>query len=473
MASRTDEGCGTPRDPGRKAAYRRLVELFAPVVIFHRHETFFPVDLPSTVRHASLWRVDRSAEPPMPSRVREAGEIDPVADLPAASVDHFVTVAGCGWTVRIDPPGLPTTVPRPRIEDVRRRYAAGEIPAELTVYGMVCRPREAPNRRLLDTAGLGDRKVARALEEGLLLNYLMYFPAHLSPEFESEGDWAGISLLLPKAPVRREEFDRAEALESVLPVLACYYRKTWWFWNAEFDFVAEPRGFRPWKRVETRPDPSSHGYGTHPVVHVSRGRHNCYYEPAVETVGLRTPWSFSPTEIESGRIGTAPALPAPLTGYFDPEEVPWWAYALFPPLLFFVMSATGCEYPFHFDRGGVPMPDFEGEDEADGRGFQGVPGDSGSPYPERPAPGRMTREVPLRIRYVDLDDAETAALWGYAQGWGAAIVEKYPTSTGSGPRLGGALRGPKRPLLAAWFMWNLFRDKTFGGAGRASPTPPP
>ncbi len=469
MAARTDQGCGTPQDRDLEAVHRRLVELFAPVVIFHTKERFFPVDLPSTIRHSELWKVERGNKPIRAVRQREEGRIDPRVDLPNAGEDWFTTVAGPGEVVRKLPSQPQESMPAPQLDRIHERYASREIPAELTIYGTVCRPKDVPNRQLLDTAGLPDKRVARVVEEGAVINHFTDFPASESMEFQSEGDWAGISVLLPKAPSRFEDFDDPREVRDLLPVLACYYRKTRQLYGPAFDFVAGPRGFRRWERVETRAEPSAFGHRTHPVVHVSRGRHDCYFEPTVERVDLWTPWYFSPAEIENGNITAGPADPVLKGGPISPGDIPWWAYLLFQPLFLFVTSATGCEYPVHFDRSGVPPPDFEGEDEADGNGYQGLPGDAGGSYPAAPAGAQLEREVPLRVRYVDLEDADTAALWGYPGAWGAAGLERYPLYD-SVVRVWGHYQGPRRPLLAAWFLWNLFHDKTFGGGGVAKLT---
>lgn len=465
MALKTDSGCGTPQQAVHKQIYQRLVQLFAPLVYFEAEERFFPVDLPSAIQHSSLWRTDPQAKPPTAQQEKATGAIQPAQDLPAATKNHYTTVAGTGSVLRVVSGQPPLQMPAPLLQEVYTKYQNGAVPAELTVYGTVCSARDVPNAHLIRKAR--DQDVGHALAEGLVINYYFYFPATESPEFQSEGDWSGISLLLRERPTQLQQLNDPQQLQRFLPVVACYYRKTIEGAPPAPCFVAADQGFRRWDAVQ-RGQEAAVGLDTHPVVYISRGRHNCYYEPTTAHIKLSPPWesSFTPDRIEGGSYAAGPAEHVLQGGGI--EEFPWWGYLLFPPFAAIVACGTGCEYPVHFDSSGLPAGYEEGEDRSKDDGFNGLPGAAGSAYPttkagQVPAPAR---QINLRLRYVDLDDAATAALWGYPGAWGGAtLLTATPAWDPGNLLLWGYYQGARRPALAAWLVWNLFLDRTFGCGG--------
>ena len=198
------------------------------------------------------------------------------------------------------------------------------------------------------------------------------------------------------------------------------------------------------------------------------GRHNCTYEPATTNIASSPPWeaTFTADRIEGGDYAPGPAETTLQGGGI--EEFPGWGYALFPPLAVIAACATGCDYPMHFDTSGLPSAYEEVEDRTADGGYGGLPGAQGSPYPKQSAAAvpPAAKQIGLKLEYVDLDDAQTAALWGYAGAWGGATVRSYaPTWAPDAPSHWGYYRGAQRPSLAAWFVWNLFLDRVYGCHG--------
>jgi hypothetical protein len=468
MTLKSDQGCGTPKDATKKQIHQRLVQLFAPLVYFEPDERFFPVDLPSTIKKSSLWLADPTADPPSTQSKKKVGAIDPLVDLPAAATNHYTTVAGTGSILKKVEGKDPFNMPVPLLKQVYDKYTSGEIAAELTVYATVCSAHDVPNTSLVSGCAGPEKEVKNGMSEGLIINYYLYFPACESPEFESEGDWSGISLLLGATPTTLAQLGSAAQLQPYLPVLAFYYHKTTSSAPPSPAFVTGDQGIRRWKDVK-RGHETAVGDDTHPVVYVSRGRHNCYYEPATTTVKLSPPWqsTFTPDKIEGGEYAAGPAANT-LQGGGDWESIPDWAYALFPPLAALVACGSGCEYPWHFDSSGLPTGFSEGEELTKDGGYNGFPGSQGSSYPKTSAANAPAASLPIKLKlvYVDLDNATTAALWGYAGAWGAATAFKATSSWDtSSTAQWGYYRGARRPTLAAWLVWNLFLDKTYGCRG--------
>ena len=330
MAPKTDQGCATPPAAAEKQIHRRLVELFAPLVYFEPEERFFPVDLPNAVRSSALWKIDPLAKPQTAQREKDFGAINAVQDLPAAGADHFTTVAGTDVIQKAVDGQPPFDMPAPRIDPIYHRYADGTLPAVLTMYATVCRARDVPNSSLLSKCS--DKDVQHGMGEGLIINYYFYFPACEAPEFKSEGDWSGISLLLREAPTQLAQLASAEQLKPFLPVIACYYRKATKFAPPLPSFVAGDHGFRRWQDVR-RTAEAGVGADTHPVVYISRGRHNCTYEPATTNIASSPPWeaTFTADRIEGGDYAPGPAETTLQGGGI--EEFPGWGYV--------AVSATG------------------------------------------------------------------------------------------------------------------------------------
>jgi hypothetical protein len=471
MPARTDKGCGTPQDAERKKVHERLVNLFAPIVYFDPLERFFPVDLPATIQHSSLWRADPDATPPSTQREKDVGQIQPSSDLPNATQHHYTTVAGTGSVLKtVD--GSTFSQPIPLLDQAYKAYR-DTIQAELAIYGTVCKASEVPNSHFFKESTPNDHQVAHAIGEGLIVSYYMYFPACESSELNSEGDWAGISLLLKETPTTLQQLNDPQQIGKFLPVLACYYRKTASGAPPAPHFVAGVHGFRSWSKVRRGKDQSV-GLDTHPIVYVSQGRHNCYYEPGVVNIPILSTWAAKADGIEGGTYTPGP-VDNTIEGSVDWEDL-WWAYILFPPLLLVAACATGCHFPVEFDSTvSFRCPDVQDQTRDDG--FNGLPGAKGSSYPQTPA-GQVpasARQVSMRLHYVDLDDSQTAGIWGYPGAWGGATRLTYKYFINDEPINGdwGYYQGARRPALGAWFLWNLFIDDVFGCDGEPSVTPTP
>ncbi len=473
-----DAGCITPATAEARDVDRALVRLFSPHVLLTAGERFFPVDLQSTVQGSELWLCDTDVDawPPTAHRVRAVGTIDVLADLPTAKGNHFTTVGGiCHIRPPTPEPGRGDTELAPCLDRISDVYSSGLIQAELTVYATVCTARDVPNRHLLRGTRFADQEVGDALDEGVILCYYLYFPAMESKEIEAEGDWAGIALLLPGRPTRLEQLTDPQRIREFEPVLAAYFRKTIRHTPPSPQFVAVGDGFRRWQNVPRGVDPALN-LPTHPIVYVSEGRHNCTFGPGTTQLPLDPPWDwgFEPDDIERGAFSPGPAVNT-LTGG-GAEELPWWVIAICPELFFFNMCATGCDWPFQFDTSGLPPGYQDGENVTSDDGYQPHPADVGSPYPSGPPAGRplSQRQLDLRVQYVDQTDPEMAALWRYSGAWGAATLHHYPWKAGVEEiSYWGYYLGSRRPALAAWFLWNLFLDDTFGCCSTASLTPPP
>ena len=487
MSLRTDQGCGTPQEVDHKEVYKRLISIFAPIVRFDPQERFYPVDLQTNINSSSVWRVNHQPYPPTTQLIWNEGTFDPAQDVAVTTEHDYTTVVGTkNFTREEDEQTF--ILPTPLIDDVYQKYTDGSIDAELSIYATVCIANEDTNIHLLKYDHqskdgsvsewlLRDSEVQEAFSNGLIVNYYMFFPARESPEFESEGDWSGISLLLKNSPQDISDLDTSEEIKRFSPVLACYFSKTIDGAPPSPHFVARTQGLRRWQNVQRAPYSQTIDVKTHPVVYVSLGRHNCYFEGVTNRVELSPPWNFqyTPNGIESGEMTSGPA-DITVRGYTDWGSIPWWAYAAFPPLFIFVACASGCEYPVHFD-GTIPPHGYEeGEDITRDGGYGGLASDTGSSYPPIPASEDPTvsRHIYLRLRYVDLDDATMAALWGYPGAWGAATLHiagsRWGDEDPSRKKLWGYYQGVRRPSLSAWFVWNLFLDTTFGCGGRAEVT---
>lgn len=481
MATRQEPGCDDLRWPDdQQIIERALVRCFMPILYFAPRERFFPVDLRSAIRASSLWLVDSPWLEPPPALEKQVGSIDPAVDLPNRTENHFTTIAGYGTKWKEVAPEPAFQIPVPLLDEVYQKYSDGTIGAQLTIYATVCFAPRVPNARLFIGARVNDDAIARALQEGWIINYYMYFPACDSAELKSEGDWSGISLLLPTRPTltQAQNLNNPDILNNFLPVVTAYYHKTILYTSHSPHFVASNGGFRRWDQVDKVSDQPG-GPPTHPIVYVSLGRHNCYYQPISGPVAVFTPWS-EPTadDIENGKYTPGPAE-ADWHGTTVPElGVP--LQILCPWLLFFQMSATGCQYPTKFDTSGL-SPEVDANDTTASEtkpGDKAVPADVGDSYPPRgrwPGGGPPPTQLALKLEYVDLlNDREIAGLWRYPGAWGAATLEtiqyaEFP----EGPTDSGYFGGVRRPALAAWFLWNLFMDTDFGCGGVASVTPVP
>ncbi len=467
MASRRDSACMAKES--QQQLYRELVKIFSPRLFFDPQERFFPVDLLSTFKSSSLWLVDPSApfESQKSTMLKAAGEIDLIADLSNASEYNYLTVAGTG-EAECKFQDSSFNVPVPRIDKVYELYSQGIIPSELTIYASVCQASQAINSKLIiqPNCEAGDQEVFNAIaEHGLLLNYYFYFPAYESPEIQTEGDWSGITLLLKKPKVDSSgNIVRPEDL----PILACYYQKsTPWPWAHKWDpsikFWAENKVFRRWDQI-TKDIDGETGLATHPFVYVSLGRHNCYFEPTTTSVGITDYSPFTTDSIENGQLSPGPS-DRTITGSQDWYSTPMAVmYALCPVIYLIAICANGCEPPIQFDPE-ISLNE-SGEDQVKEGGYVGGASPAGSIYPKKTAENQPVshRSFDLKLVYVGQDGSETAHLWTYAGAWGGASVfmDLLPDGT---VRNYGFYRGVRRPILSAWFLWDLFTNWQYGCAG--------
>ena len=469
--SKLIEGCQTPQDVNLKHRYKRLAEMFAPVLCFDPAERFFPVDLPSAVKASALHQVKGKKYQETAPQVKNYGNIG-ATDLDNVERNSFTTVVGWNTEIKKLEDGTSISMPIPKLDEIFQKYSTGNFlpntpSPKLTVYATVCLPKKTPNYHFLEQIP-PTKEVANALAEGLLLNYYFYFPAMESTQLKREGDWSGISILFPNMPVP-EQLDK-----SMLPVLTCYFRKIGDF------FVAGDDGFRRWdskdlKKVKHQGVPLA----THPKVYITR-RHNCYYDLVNRTIPMEPPWNPGPDphKIEAGDY--SPSITNTLSGGAgsvaepDPVGLPM-DIALFGGLVhFFYLCGTVCGgdlFPDHLLQGTE-----DGNDNIQPGGYScdpettpsGAPPGSSDSYPSGPPPtGSPAPHLKLNVVYVDLHDKATRSHWGYKGSWGAAEVSDYVKFDvkKTSKEHWGVYGGFERPNLAPWFLWNLYWDPTFGSGG--------
>ncbi len=465
MASRLDPGC-IANQADIQDVYLRLANLFSPRLFFDPQERFFPVDLTSAVDTSSLWM--RNPDSPYNAQtstlLKTQGEINPETDMANASPDYYTTIPGTG-TKMLEVGGESFEVPVPLIEKVHQVYASGQVNARLTIYCSICRANEAINRHLIiqPQCRAGDREIWSTIAEGgLLLNYYFYFPAYDSPEIKSEGDWSGITLLL-KHP--RLDSNGNIMNPEGLPILTCYYRKSLSWPNfsqpPSLNLLAGRLEFRKWDQVEKQTD-SVTGLSTHPVVYVSLGRHNCYYEPTMTNIPIYTSDLLTAEDIENGSLTPGPS-DRTITGKENWSSDP--ILYIIPPVWLIALCAKGCEPPISFDPEYTYAQD--GEDQARQGGFAGTTGLPGSSYPKTQSENlpENERNLDFDLALVRFDDIKMLSMWSYAGAWGGAISILDYASDGSILREYGFYQGTKRPIMSAWFLWNLFMDWQYGCAG--------
>lgn len=472
-------GCDTPQDQNLKTTFQNLAQIFAPVLVFDPGERFFPVDLPSAVAASALYRLEgQDITNHQAVQVKNFGAVTAV-DLDQAQDNFFTTVAG--WdTQQVQIDNLPpVSMPLPKVEEIYQKYFSGAIPAKLTCYATVCFPRQTPNYHLLQANSPRSAEVRQALPEGLLLNYYFYFPVMETPELKHEGDWAGISLLFPRLP-------NLQQLNQDLPVLACYFKKISDFYLSGTFFVAGKNGFLRWDKVPRRRDLAT-GLDTHPLVYISRGRHNCYYRPSWQTIPPFPPWNPTP---DPGKIETGAYYPGPagggtlIGGGESTEEIfPTWALIVFPPAVILEICGHICEeLPIEFDSSGLPPAIEDGEDTIKEGGYETAPEAASTPAPPAgdsfppPHAAAGPSHYRLNVEYVDLTDPRNRSLWGYPGFWGAA--EAYLLFDTQNNQLhaydpDARYGGLQRPNLGAWFLFNLYTDPVYGSYGKIAEAPPP
>lgn len=451
------KGCLTPSISSDKDRYKKLVDIFAPVVYFDPDEIFFPVDLPTTVTASELYKVE--GKPYEEKAVLVLPKIPPKlssSDLDSAGSNHFTTIAK--WKnikrkIGSNPP-KEVTMPIPKIRDIHKEYTTGKVSAKLTMYATVCKLQNVPNFHFLEKfppdIGLGK------LKEGLLINYYFYLPAMFSTEHDREGDWSGISILFAEEPSPDTKTLVAQ-FNKKMGAWVSYYRKI-----SDY-LISYDIGIRSWSKVSRVKDKS--GLETHPKVYISLGRHNCYYEPVNTKISEYPSWTPLP---EPGKIEKGQYSPSP-TG--DTEKVliggdnfddPWWVYAIFPHMLLFAMCGGGCK----FDSSGLKPSYHDNSDSVKSGGVGAIPDSaetgktpSSDSYPTKKPTPKAPINLKLNVVYVDTNDRNMREMWKYKGSWGAAEVERYYGS------FWGRFKGFERPNLSSWFLWNLFWDVTFGSKG--------
>lgn len=459
------KGCYTPKDVKLKNKYIQLAKIFAPSVYFDPAEIFFPVDLPSTVSASSLYKDDGKPYPAKPTLIKS--NINS-SDFNKTDNNYFTTILGWGHEVRlIGKPPKKIELPIPKIQDIHKEYSTGKIPAKLTMYATICKPKEVPNYDFLEK--YNPRIGLSALEEGLLLNYYFYFPAMVSPDDKREGDWSGISILFEtKSIVDNNNVTDKKFLKALLEdrkgVWTCYYRKMGDL------IIGYDIGMRRWDQVRKVKDLVT-GLNTHPKVYISNGRHNCYYEPVTTKISI-TPKQLPHSDagkIEKGEY--TPPESNTVTGSTD-LAMPGWAYVLFPFMLFFEACGAVCKFDGSGLKGGyqdVSDSVKPGGYEAGSESTQKGKPSSSDDYPSgKPSPGKPV-SLKLNLVYVDHYDKVMKETWKYKGFWGAAEVDEYNywLEDSNGKKVyhksrWGEFKGFERPNLSSWFMWNLYWNTTYG-----------
>ena len=463
MSLKEEKGCGSPQEKTLKNIFRSLVAMYAPILVFDPDESFFPVDLPSTRNASALYEINGDRTNAKNKKLVTKSIKD--SDLANADKDHFITVIPEPlWKTEINTISQPPfKMPVPDIQAIHQRYigiGSDRINAKLTIYGSVCRANKVPNYKgLLDQRTLKDAEVQLALaEEGVIINYYFYFPAMDTVEEKREGDWSGISILLDKIPVQKY-------LYSAKPVLICYFKKVRnrnrngpnYLWSG-------PEGFRKPSGVQMY---RFHGepIESHPLVYISKGRHNCYFENTSDTTTLRTgsPWKQSP-EPEKVENGAYSSKKESNTVYGSSDGL-WVLGFLFPPFFGFACPAKGRKkYDMFEDVEDVKRPG----------GHEIKPEKNPSAVTNYPPSGKPgSKPYKFDVEYVDTEsDVAMNANWGFAGYWGVAKNDAYPFKRIVGDEKGpiiqenwGVFGGMRRPNLAAWFLWNLYFDAFYGAGG--------
>jgi len=450
------QGCLSPKLAANKDWYKRIVNIFSPVLYFDPDETFFPVDLPSAVAASGLYKV--SGKPYKEKAVLVPPKTPPTlksSDLASVDSNHFTTVSKWKETKRkVGDPPEELTMPIPKLGDVYTKYTSKKIPAKLTMYATVCELKDVPNYQFLEkyhpVIGLGK------LADGLLISYYFYFPGGYCAEYDREGDWSGISILFGMKPSGDPKKLEVQ-FKNKMPVWVSYFRKV------NNYHISYDVGIRSWSKVSRVKDDS--GLVTHPKVYISLGRHNCYFEPINTKISEAPHWTPipDPKKIEEGDYSPSPTGNTDNILYGgDDFDDPWWIYVLFPHMLLFDMCGIGCE----FDSSGLPPSYQDSNDSVRSGGVEASPDKaktgktpSSDNYPAKKPTPKSPINLKLNVVYVDTDDQSMKEMWKYKGSWGAAEVTKY-----SGNQWG-KFKGFERPNLSSWFLWNLFWDVTFGSKG--------
>ncbi len=463
-----NKGCDTPLSGNTKQIYDGLTQLFAPILFFHPKERFYPVDLKSTVDYAGLWHTNLAVKPPNANQERDFGKIEPLNHFPPTNENHFISIVGNDFEKKQAGTGSPFLMPKPNPDKILKKIIQ-QTNTKLTMYATVCKASEVPNRHFFQ-GNVRHPDVIEAIDRGLFINYYFYFPAYDSPEFQSEGDWSGITLLLKDVPGSIQDLKDAKKVKIFQPILACYYHKTILSAPPSLQYYAGDKGFRLWKDVK-RVKQTPLNLDTHPIVYISRGRHNCHYEPFLGSIPLTPPVGRDTTKIEEGKLKTGPTEPVLQGG----DDVPGWFYALFPPFAVFTACATGCQGPVKFDKSGVPWGIKDGEDQAGDGGHSGVLNPNASDHPQDSSSKLgSAKQLNIQLKYVDTSDTLMNVLWGFPGAWGGAcFFNTTPKWDKEDPRVWGYYRGIRRPSLAPWFYLSLLIDYTYGAGGilKLSPSP--
>ncbi len=469
MSLKKEVGCETPQNKADKDIYRRLVAMHAPILAFDPDERFFPVDLPSTRKASALYHItgDRTNANNKQLVTKSIQDID----LANADKDHFTTVIPEErWKTEINTISQPPfKMPVPDIKAIHQRYKGtgiDRIDAKLTIYGSVCRANVVPNyKELLEQRTLKDPKIFLALGEGLIINYYFFFPAMDTPELKREGDWSGISILLDRVPSPND-------LSSAKPVLLCYFKKVRDLFTG-YDYLwSGPEGFRTPNKGVIMSSVDGEMVASHPLVYISKGRHNCYfenYQSETTTLPTGSPWipAPDPEKVEDGAYSSKQE--GGTSG--ESEDYSWMLGFLFLPLFLLACPARG-------RKSGRIYEDVEDVKRSGGHDIKPEKNPSASTnYPPSGQPGPTPYK--LDVEYVDTDsDLAMKANWGFAGYWGVAEREAHPFKGFVEEEVGattqeiwGRFGGVRRPNLAAWFLWNLYFD-TFYGAGATTYTTP-
>lgn len=459
--------------PSMKEIYKELVNIFAPVVYLDSSERFFPVDLTSTLTHSKIYSFeDRTATLKYSSISTNSNEniLDEII-LKSLETNCFTTVGNFDMIdhkLDINPPEI-VKVPKPNLEKIFEEYSTGELKnAVPTIYATVNEINQYSQIDLLDNQFDDEYKqkfkdFKEKIKDGILINYYFYFPAcETKMGFIREGDWSGISILLKNKPQSttdlynvKDPFWNQLCKNTDFQPIACCFSKD----GDNFNVNAIKSGFRLWSNVNTIEDskitlPLGDFWNTHPVIYISKGLHNCYYNYVDNTIDISIKSDDVSKECPNGPFCFDPPL----------EEPQNRSSGILECLILIGLLVAGFTITWIINSCTDDDKDEKkNNDITTSNILQTIPDkvdNNGNVLISETVNNSsisVNKRKSLVIKYIDLEDSQTKAIWNYKGFWGAARSEIYLNSS-QNEIVFGNFGGFKRPNLESWFLWNLYNN---------------